>query len=61
LKFVIAVPLGVVAAKKQYSVTDYTQSRCWPLIGISMPTFFVATLLKLVFCGEAPAGSTSAA
>ena len=44
----IAIPLGIVAAKKQYSLTDYTVTVV-SLIGISMPTFFVATLLKLVF------------
>ena len=44
----IAIPLGVVAAKKQYSITDYTVTVV-ALIGISMPTFFIATVLKLVF------------
>lgn len=48
LEVIIAIPLGVVAAKKQYSVTDYTVTVI-ALIGISMPTFFVATLLKLIF------------
>ena len=45
---IIAIPLGVLAARKQYSVTDYTVT-CVSLIGISLPTFFVATLLKLIF------------
>ena len=45
---IIAIPLGVLAAKKQYSITDYTVT-CVSLIGISLPTFFMATLLKLVF------------
>ncbi len=45
---IIAIPLGVIAARKQYSVTDYTVT-CISLIGISLPTFFVASLLKLVF------------
>ena len=44
----IAIPLGVVAATKQYSLTDYTVT-VLALIGISMPTFFVATVLKMVF------------
>ncbi len=48
LEIFIAIPLGVVAAKKQYSVTDYTVTVI-ALIGISMPTFFVATLLKMIF------------
>jgi len=47
LQICIAVPLGVVAAKKQYSATDYTVTVV-SLIGISLPTFFTASLLKLV-------------
>ncbi len=48
IQTIIAIPLGVRAAVKQYSMTDYTVT-VFTLIGISMPTFFVATLLKLVF------------
>lgn len=48
LEVVIAIPLGVLAAKKQYSLTDYTVT-VLALIGISMPTFFIASLLKLIF------------
>lgn len=48
LEIIIAIPLGVVAARKQYSITDYTVTVI-SLVGISMPTFFVATILKLVF------------
>ena len=48
LEIIISIPLGVAAARKQYSVTDYTVTVI-SLIGISMPTFFVATLLKLIF------------
>ena len=48
LEIVIAIPLGIAAAKKQYGVTDYTVTVV-SLIGISMPTFFVATTLKLIF------------
>ncbi|MEG1633233.1 MAG: ABC transporter permease [Oscillospiraceae bacterium] len=44
----IAIPLGVVAARKQYSATDYTVTVI-ALIGISLPTFFTATILKLLF------------
>ncbi|MDD7771928.1 MAG: ABC transporter permease [Firmicutes bacterium] len=44
----IAIPLGVIAAKKQYSITDYAVTVV-ALIGISMPTFFVATVYKLIF------------
>ena len=40
--------LGVLAATKQYSKTDYAIS-IFALAGISLPTFFFASLLKLVF------------
>lgn len=45
---IIAIPLGVIAATKQYSKTDYVVSII-ALAGISLPTFFFASLLKLVF------------
>lgn len=45
----IAVPLGVLAATKQYSKTDYTITVI-ALACYSLPTFFFASLLKLVFC-----------
>ena len=48
LELIIAIPLGVIAATKQYSKTDYTIS-VLALAGISLPTFFFASLLKLVF------------
>ena len=47
-ELLLAVPLGIVAATKQYSVTDYTVTTV-ALLGMSLPTFFFATLLKLVF------------
>lgn len=48
LELVIAIPLGIIAATKQYSKTDYVIS-VLALAGISLPTFFFASLLKLVF------------
>ena len=48
LEVLIAIPLGIIAATKQYSKTDYTISVV-ALAGISLPTFFFASLLKLVF------------
>jgi len=48
LEICIAIPLGVTAARKQYSPTDYSVT-VTALIGMSLPTFFIATLLKLVF------------
>ena len=47
-ELLIAIPLGVIAARKQYSKTDYTISVI-ALAGISLPTFFCASLLKLLF------------
>ena len=44
----IAIPLGILAARKQYSKTDYAIS-VFALMGISLPTFFLATILKYVF------------
>ena len=48
LELVIAIPLGIITATKQYSRTDYAISAS-ALVGISLPTFFFATLLKLIF------------
>ena len=48
LELVLAVSLGVVAATRQYSRTDHILTT-GALLGISLPTFFFATLLKLVF------------
>ena len=47
-ELIIAIPLGIIAATKQYSKTDYTIS-ILALMGISLPTFFFASLLKLLF------------
>lgn len=43
-----AIPLGIAAATKQYSKTDYSIT-VFALMGISLPTFFLATILKYVF------------
>ena len=47
-ELIIAIPLGIIAATKQYSKTDYVIS-VLALAGISLPTFFFASLLKLLF------------
>ena len=47
-ELIIAIPLGIIAATKQYSKTDYTIS-ILALAFISLPTFFFIALLKLVF------------
>lgn len=48
LELIIAIPLGILSARKQYSRTDYSITVV-ALIGISLPTFFFATVLKLIF------------
>ncbi|MEG0963503.1 MAG: ABC transporter permease [Lachnospiraceae bacterium] len=48
LEILIAIPLGILAARRQYSKTDYVVTVI-ALIGISLPSFFFATILKLVF------------
>ena len=48
LEILIAIPLGIQAAKKQYSFADYFTTVV-SMVCISMPTFFLATLLKYVF------------
>ncbi len=45
LEIVICIPLGILAARKQYSKTDYTITVI-ALACISLPTFYLATLLK---------------
>lgn len=48
VEFFIGVPLGIMAAKKQYGVADYTVT-VFALACISLPTFFLATMFKYVF------------
>ena len=48
LEIAISVPLGIIAATKQYSWQGNVISIV-ALAGISLPTFFTASLLKLVF------------
>ena len=48
LEILIAIPLGISAARKQYSFTDYFTTVV-SMVCISMPTFFLATVLKYVF------------
>ena len=48
VQIAIAIPLGILAARRQYTVTDYAIT-IFALMGISLPTFFLATILKYVF------------
>lgn len=45
LSVIIAVPIGVISATKQYSIFDYAGT-VFALAGISIPSFFFALLLK---------------
>lgn len=47
LQLLIAIPLGIISATKQYSKTDYTIT-VFALIGISLPGFFFACVLQRV-------------
>ncbi|MDY6867117.1 MAG: ABC transporter permease [Chloroflexota bacterium] len=48
VQMMISIPLGILAARKQYSRVDYAIT-VFALAGISLPTFFLATILKYVF------------
>ena len=48
LELIIAIPLGVLAARKQYRFTDYFVTVV-AMVCISLPTFFIAVLLKYLF------------
>ncbi len=48
LQALIAIPLGIIAATKQYSKTDYAVS-VFALVGISLPGFFFAGVLRRLF------------
>ncbi|WP_281283530.1 ABC transporter permease [Thiospirochaeta perfilievii] len=51
LEIIIAVPLGIISATRQYSKTDYAVTTV-ALVGISLPTFFFAAILQRVFSME---------
>jgi peptide/nickel transport system permease protein len=48
LEYIIAIPLGIKAACNQYGKIDYTVT-VLTMMGISLPTFFLAALLIQVF------------
>lgn len=50
-EFLIAIPLGITAATHQYSIRDYVVT-VLVMIGISLPSFFFAQVLKYVFSTE---------
>lgn len=48
LNIMISIPLGIIAATKQYGVVDYTVT-ILAMMGISLPSFFLAALLMRLF------------
>lgn len=48
LEYIIAIPLGITAAVNQYGKIDYTVT-VFAMIGISLPTFFLASILIKFF------------
>ena len=44
----IGVPLGIISAYKQYSVTDQAAT-FFSMVGFSVPTFFTGTMFILIF------------
>jgi len=48
LEFLIAIPLGIHAARNQYGKFDYTAT-VFVILGISLPSFFLGTLLLKLF------------
>jgi peptide/nickel transport system permease protein len=48
LSLCIALPTGVLAAIRQYSVADYAGTTL-ALLGLSLPSFWLATMLTIVF------------
>lgn len=48
VQIAVAIPLGITAARKQYSKTDYAVT-VFSLLGISLPGFFFASVLKYIF------------
>lgn len=48
VEVLIAIPLGVLAARKQYHMTDYVVT-VFALACISLPSFYIGTVFKYVF------------
>lgn len=52
VELLVSIPLGVLAARKQYHAADYIVT-VFALACISLPTFYLATVLKYVFAVKA--------
>lgn len=51
LEYIIAIPLGIISATKQYGMVDYTVT-VLAMMGISLPTFFLGALMLRLFSIE---------
>lgn len=51
LEILIAIPFGIIAARKKYTKLDYTIVTI-AIISISLPSFFIAAVLKRIFSME---------
>ncbi len=51
LQFLIAIPLGIVSATKQYSAADYIVT-VFTMIGISLPTYFFGAIVIKIFAAD---------
>lgn len=50
-QLLIAIPVGIIAAKKQYSIFDNATAVA-AFAGISLPSFFLAMILRYVFSAK---------
>lgn len=48
VEILISIPLGILAARKQYHFTDYAVT-IFALAAISLPSFYIGTVFKYVF------------
>ncbi len=48
LATIVAIPIGIISATKQYSIFDYV-SMIFALVGVSMPIFWLGLMLVLIF------------
>lgn len=48
LALLVAIPIGVISARKQYSITDYSLTGI-SFLGYSIPIFWFALILQVIF------------
>jgi peptide/nickel transport system permease protein len=51
LSYLLAIPIGIIAAVRQYSVADY-MATVFAFLGVSVPGFFVGLILLYIFALE---------